>query len=176
MDDSRNAFKCLLTAAQSGDTWGQVNLGSSYASGTGVRRSLRKAAYWYKKAYNNGNSWGSLNLAIDRTNQGRIRSAVIWFKKAAEMNDGAAFLELAKIYKARKGGKKAAASLLRRALRMGRDDISYDAREEVESLLKEITKLQEHSGTRSPRTKLFATTADGLTPVLCTSTYESRLV
>jgi TPR repeat protein len=69
--DFRNAFKCFLTAAQLGDTWGQVNLGNFYARGTGVRRSLRRAAYWYKKAYNNGNSCGALNLAIDRRNQGR---------------------------------------------------------------------------------------------------------
>jgi TPR repeat protein len=139
--DFRNAFKCFLTAAQLGDSWGQVNLGNLYASGRGVRRNLEKAAHWYKKAYKNGNRCGALNLAIDRRNEGRVRSAVIWFKKAIAMNDGDACIELAKIYKARKGGQKAAADLLRRALRMSRDDISDDAKEKAESLLKEAASI-----------------------------------
>jgi tetratricopeptide (TPR) repeat protein len=141
MGDFRNAFKCLLTAAQLGDSWGQVNLGNFYAAGTGVGRDLEKAAYWYKKAYKNGNNDGALNLAIDRKNQGNLRSAVLWLKKAIAMNSGPACIELAKIYDARKGGQKAAANLLRRALRMSRDNISDDARDQAESLLRTMTKM-----------------------------------
>lgn len=136
--DFRSAFKCYLTAAQLGDSWGQVNLGNFYAAGTGVRRDLEKAAYWYKKAYRSGNNDGALNLAIDRKKQGNLRSAVLWFKKAIAMNSGEACIELAKIYSARKGGQKVAADLLRRALRMSRDNISELAKEKAESLLEEI--------------------------------------
>lgn len=135
------AFKRLLAAAQLGHVGSQLNLGNFYASGTGARRSLEKAAYWYKKAYKNGYSTGALNLAIDRRNEGNLRSAAIWFKKAIAMNNGEACIELAKIYKARKGGQKAAADLLRRALLMSRDDISDDAREKAESLLKETANI-----------------------------------
>ncbi len=136
--DLRNAFKCLLAAAQLGDGGSQLNLGNFYASGKGVRRNLDKAAYWYKKAYKNGYNDGALNLAIDRRNKGNVRSAVIWFKKAIAANHGEACIALAKIYNARKGGQKAAADLLRRALRMSRDNISDDSKEEAKSLLKKI--------------------------------------
>ncbi len=139
--DFRGAFKRLSAAAQLGHHMSQLNLGNFYASGTGVRRDLAKAAHWYKKAYKNGNNDGALNLAIDRRNEGDVRSAVIWFKKAIAMNSGPACIELAKIYKARKGGQKTAADLLRRALRMSRDNISDLGKEEAESLLKETANV-----------------------------------
>jgi len=142
MGDLKKAFKCLLAAAQLGDPWGQVNLGNFYASGTGVRRSLEKAAHWYKKAHKNGNSTAALNLAIDRRNEGHIKSAVIWFKKAIAMNCGEACVALAKLYNARRGGQKAAGALLRRALRLSRDDISDAARAEAESFLREMAKTR----------------------------------
>ncbi|MGB9073144.1 MAG: tetratricopeptide repeat protein [Terriglobales bacterium] len=138
MGDFRNAFKRLLAAAQLGHHMSQLNLGNFYASGTGVRRNLEKAAHWYQEAYKNGNNDGAFNLAIDRRNEGNVRSAVIWFKKAIAMNHGEACIALAKIYNARKGGQKAAVDLLRRALRMSRDDISDLAKEEAESLLEEM--------------------------------------
>lgn len=138
--DLKNAFKCLLAAAQLGHVSSQINLGNFYASGRGVQRNLEKAAYWYKKAYKSGDNCGALNLAIDKRKQGNIRSAVIWFKKAIAMNCGEACIELAKIYKARKGRQKAAADLLRRALRMSRDNISDLAKEEAESLLTAMAK------------------------------------
>jgi hypothetical protein len=63
---------------------------------------------------------------------------VIWFKKAIARSDGEACIELAKIYKTRKGGRNAAANLLRLALRLNRDCISEAGREEAEFLLNEI--------------------------------------
>ena len=137
--DFRSAFKCLLAGAQLGDSGCQTNLGNFYASGKGVRKSLEKAEYWYRRAYRNGYRSAASNLAIDKRNQGNIRSAVIWFKKAIELKDGDACIPLAKIYKARRGGQKVAVGLLRRALRMSRSDLSESGREEAESLLKELT-------------------------------------
>lgn len=133
--DERNAFKCLLTAAQFGHSGSQINLGNFYASGRGVSKNLEKAAYWYKKAYRNGDRAGAMNLAIDRRNEGRTKSAVAWFKKAIAMNDGDSCIELAKIYGARKGSRKAAITLLKQALQMSRSDISDAGKEEAESLL-----------------------------------------
>jgi tetratricopeptide (TPR) repeat protein len=69
-----------------------------------------------------------MNLAIDKRNSGKMRSAVIWFKKAIAMKNGEASVALAKIYKDRKGGRKAAERLLREALRLDRDHISDAAR------------------------------------------------
>lgn len=139
--DLKGAFKCLLAAARLGHVGAQINLGNFYASGKGVRRNLENAAYWYKRAYKNGNNDGALNLAIDRRNEGDIRSAVIWFKKAIAMNNGEACIALAKIYNARKGGQRAAAALLKRVLRMTRYEISDNAKEEAESLLEGMGKM-----------------------------------
>jgi TPR repeat protein len=66
--DFRNAFKSLLAGAQLGHSGCQVNLGNFYASGKGTRKSLQKAARWYKQAYKNGASCAASNLAIDRRN------------------------------------------------------------------------------------------------------------
>ncbi len=136
MGDFRKAFKCLLAGAQLGDAGSQLNLGNFYALGTGVRRNPSKSAYWYRKAYRNGYGVGARNLAIDRRNEGNMRSAVVWFRRAIAMKDGEAYIELAKIYSARKGGRRAVVGLLRRALRLSRYDISEAGREEAESLLK----------------------------------------
>jgi len=132
----RSAFECLLAAAQLGHAMSQVSVGNFYASGKGVRRSLQRAAYWYKRAYKNGYRDGALNLAIDRRNEGNTRSAVMWLKKAIAMNSGDAYIELAKIYGSRKRRQKAGVDLLKRALRMSRDNISEDAKVEAKSLLK----------------------------------------
>src|SRR5262245_58093246 len=136
--DFRGAFKLYLSAAQSGDTWSQINLGNCYASGKGTKRDLDKAEYWYKKAYRNGNSTGALNLAIDKKKQGNLRSAVNWLKKAVAMNDGSACVQLAKIYSPQARNWPLAESLLRRVLRMDRDHASELDKEQAESLLKEI--------------------------------------
>lgn len=131
------AFECLLAGAQMDDSGCQLNLGNFYANGTGVRKDLKKAAYWYKRAYKNGSSCGALNLAIDRRNEGNARSATIWFKKAIAMDDGDACIHLAKMYRTRKDGGKAARDLLKQALRL---EMSEASEEEAESLLKELTK------------------------------------
>jgi TPR repeat protein len=136
--DFRNAFRFLTLAAQLGHIGSQLNLGNYYAWGKGTRRNSRKAAYWYKKAYRNGHSDGAHNLAIDWRNEGNLKSAVVWLKKAIEMNNGDSVIELARIYKVRKGGQKAACKLLKRALRMNRDQISDAGREEAKMLLKQI--------------------------------------
>jgi TPR repeat protein len=142
----KKAFECLLAAARSGHTGCQVSLGNFYAWGKGVRKNLDKAAHWYKKAYENGDSSGAFNLAIGMKNEGRVRSAIVWFKKAIAMNDGDARISLAKIFIDQKGGQKTATALLKPALRMSRENISDDAKIQAESLLKKMAKAQKSVG------------------------------
>jgi len=54
------------------------------------------------------------------------------------MGDGKAYVELAKIYRDRRGGRRAAEVQLTRALKLDRDHISNDAREEAEALLETL--------------------------------------
>lgn len=134
----RQAFRYLLKGAQLNHVMSQVNVGNYYSSGKGVTRDLNKAAYWYKRAYQNGDSDGALNLAIDQRNQGRLRSAVLWFKRAAAMKNGDAFIELAKLYGSSRKNKPVAMNLLLAALRLDSSHISDEARESAERLVKSL--------------------------------------
>jgi len=138
MGDFRGAFTRLLAAANLGHIGSQLNVGNFYASGTGVRKNIERAAHWYKKAYKNGCSTAALNLAIDRRNAGNFRSAVVWLTKAIAMHDGDGCVALARMYNARK--RNVAGNLLRRALGMSSDDISDGGKEEARSLLKQIAR------------------------------------
>ena len=142
MGNFKKAFQCLLVAAELEHSGSQVNLGNFYSDGRGTTKNPEEAAHWYRAAYKNGNSTGALNLAIDLRNQGKTRSAVIWFKKAIAMKEGGAYIALAKIYKSRRHGQKVATSLLQQALLLRRAEISDDDKEEAISLLKEMKKLQ----------------------------------
>jgi TPR repeat protein len=130
------AAEMLLRGAKLGSDSCQLNLGNYYADGTGVRRDLGKAAHWYKNAYKNGNSWGAFNLAIDKRNNGDLRSAERWFKKAIAMRHGGAHLQLAKMYLAQCKEEATAHKLLRQVIRMSRDNASSDEKAEAESLLR----------------------------------------
>jgi TPR repeat protein len=137
--DCKGAFKCLLIAARLGHTGSQINLGNFYSWGKGVRKSAKDAAYWYTRAYKNGDSTGAFNIAIDKRNEGNTRAAVIWFKKALNMKYGEAAVELAKIHMLRRGGMETAVELLRSTRSMKRDEISDDAKQDAASLLSRLT-------------------------------------
>src|SRR5271170_2357417 len=139
--DFKKAFQCLYSAAQLGHPMSQVNLGNYYAEGRGVKKNSQKAAYWYRKAYRSGDCDGALNLAIDRRDDGNMRSAILWFKKAIAMNSGDAFVALARIYLSRKR-RQSAIDLLRRALRLGNSDISEETKEQAKALLQNIANAK----------------------------------
>ena len=136
--DFEKAFRCLLKAAEMGHSWSQVNLGTFYASGTGVRKSLERAAYWYKAAFRQGYVTAATNLAIDRAAAGNIRSAITWFKKGVEGGDGTAFIKLAEIYADRRGGKSKAIQLLKRVSGLPDTGASDLDREQAQELLKKL--------------------------------------
>ena len=156
-DNHKSAAKVLLRGAKSGDTSCQLNLGNYYASGTGVRKNLEKAAYWYEMAYRNGNRAGALNLAIDKRNRGAFEAAETWFKKAVAMQDGSAHIELAKMYATQGKKKRAALELLKQVIKMNRDNVSIDEKAEAKSLLRKLKRetapRRKKSVSRSRRTK-----------------------
>jgi TPR repeat protein len=136
----KKAFRCLLRAAHMGHTGSQINLGNFYSWGKGVEKSPNDAAYWYRQAYKRGDSTGAFNLGIDKQNEGNVRTAVIWFKKALALHYGEAGIELAKIYMARRGGEKIAIDLLRSTQLMNRTEISDEAKEDATVLLSKLIK------------------------------------
>jgi TPR repeat protein len=128
------AFLCLVEAAHLGHGLSQINLGNFYSSGKGTMVNKREASRWYREAFKGGYREGALNLAIDRKNEGRLKSAIIWLKKAVAMHDGEASVELAKLYLTSKRRRAEARQLLRDATSMSSSDISEDTREEAHRL------------------------------------------
>jgi TPR repeat protein len=90
-------------------------------------------------------------LAVDKREQGNLRAAIFWFKKAVAMNDWSACVQLAKIYAAKKGGEKPAVELLRRVLPMSVDDASELDKKEAESLLRSLQGTGSKSRTKALR-------------------------
>jgi TPR repeat protein len=148
-DNYKLAAKVLLRGAKSGDTACQLNLGNYYASGTGVRKNLEKAAHWYKTAYKNGDRAGALNVAIDERNRGDFQAAERWFKKAVAMQDGSAHIELAKMYVTQGKKRNAALELLRQVIKMNRDNVSIDEKAEAKSLLRSLKRETAHRHKKS---------------------------
>jgi TPR repeat protein len=140
--DFSGAFGSHMAAAQLGNVLSQLSLGNFYSSGKGVEKNLREAARWYIKAYRGGVSAGAINLAVDLQTQGNMRGAISWLKRAAAMNDGDACVQLAGILLKRRGGTKNAVDLLRKAASFSSSDISDEAREQAEALLKSIEIAQ----------------------------------
>src|SRR5204862_3372301 len=101
----RAAFQCFRAAAEGNHGHGQCRLGDMYSAGRGVRKDLKKAAFWYKKAFNDrGSSTAAINLGIDLKNSGNIKGAIRWFEKARALGDGYAYIQLARIYAVRTTG------------------------------------------------------------------------
>jgi TPR repeat protein len=136
--DFKGAFERHMAAARLGHVLSQLALGNSYSRGRGVQKNTQEAARWYMKVYRNGLSAGAVNLSVDLQNQGNMRGAIAWLKRAAAMNDGDACVQLARIYLKRRGGTKVAAGLLRKAVSYRSSETSDDAREQAEVLLKSI--------------------------------------
>jgi TPR repeat protein len=136
------AVELLLRAATLEHTGAQINLGNQYSQGRGVPKSDSKAAYWYKRAYKNGEESGALNLAIDKLKKGNSRSAIFWLKRAVEMHSGEAAVELARIYLRNRRSKTKAIELLNLAQKMKRSEISEQAKEDAGALLASIARTR----------------------------------
>ena len=136
----RAAFQCLLAGAEGGDEFSQLSLGNYFSDGTGIRKDLKKAAYWYRKAYNNqgrGVRWSTaaLNLAINFRNSGNLKAAMSWFERARALKDGSACLELARIHATRKGGRRKAVILLKEVIELDSDYSTELDKEAAEAML-----------------------------------------
>jgi TPR repeat protein len=136
----KKAFVCLVASARLGHSSSQLNLANSFAAGTGVRKDLDKAAFWYRSAHRLGDTSAARNLAIDRLAIGNSRSAIVWFKKGIERKDGGSYVGLAKIYARRSGRRSEAIRLLEQVQKLNSDHACDLDREEAKQLL---TELQE---------------------------------
>ena len=136
----KSAFHLFLAGAKSGDSGSQLNLGTFYCDGIGVKPNRDRALYWYRRAYKLGQRCAANNIAVLFSTEGKSSLALSWFGRAAELGDGDANVEMAKLYLLRKDRAKAI-QCLRRAVRgIAGDDISGAGREEAVELLKKVGK------------------------------------
>lgn len=97
------AFKFFQMAANLNDGHAQNNLGMMYINGFGVAKNEIEAVEWYRKSAQNGNTRAQLTLAKLFINEsGGLKKsdpeAIIWFEKAAKLNDPLSMNALAEAY------------------------------------------------------------------------------
>ena len=82
-------------------------IGIMYRRGEGVKQSDNEAAYWYRKAAEQGNYYAQSNLAyLYKNGLGVAKSdteAVYWYRKAAEQGYASSQVELGLMYETGKG-------------------------------------------------------------------------
>ncbi len=64
----------LISAAESGDAEAQLSLGYCYDTGDGVKKSYKKAVFWYTKAAEQGNVDAQYNFRSLLQNRKRSRA------------------------------------------------------------------------------------------------------
>ncbi len=136
------AFEYMLKAAELGNSSAQASLGNYFSEGKGIKKSDKKAAYWYRRASRQGNDTGAFNLAVDKLKAKNLRAAIVWFERARNMGSGEAALELAKIYLGKRRGKAKAIHLWETTQQMKPYEISDDAKEEAALLLSKTIAIQ----------------------------------
>jgi TPR repeat protein len=136
----RSAFRLFLSGAKAGDSSSQVNLGTFYSDGIGVRPSRTNGLYWYRRAYRQGSRAAASNIAVVYLNEGNEEQALGWFQRAINLRDGDASVEVAKIY-LKRGEMRRAKRYLRLALWCGPEDLTEAAREEAERLLRDLKPI-----------------------------------
>jgi TPR repeat protein len=128
----RAAVNWFRQAALRGDSTAASSLGYAYNVGVGIKRNVALAIRWYRQAARSGSSTATYNLATVYRDAGKARLAFQWWKRAADMHDGDAAVDVGYGYQYGIGTRKNAAN----AKRMYRHaiaakDISQFGREEA---------------------------------------------
>jgi len=135
----KSAFRLFLAAAKGGDFACQLNLGTFYCDGIGVKPNRKLALYWYRRAYRQGYGPAAHCIGILFRDEGKPRRAIAWLERAAKLGDGDAKLDIAKIYLGADDRTKAIPHL-RQVFRAKPHEASEASREEAEGLLKEVER------------------------------------
>jgi uncharacterized protein len=128
------AARWFRRAAEHGSAPAQNHLGILLGNGSGVRKNVEEALFWLRKAFRAGNSCAAQNIAITYRENGDLKTAFKWFRRAAEAGDGDALIQLGIHYYWGKGVRRnprAAVRCFRAATKaknisgVGRDDAFF---------------------------------------------------
>jgi TPR repeat protein len=128
----RSAVTWFRKAANRGDRTAASSLGYAYNVGLGTMRDVAQAIRWYRRAARSGDSTATSNLATVYRDAGKARLAFQWWKRAADMRDGDAAVDVGYCYQYGIGTRKNVANakrMFRRAV--ASRDISQFGREEA---------------------------------------------
>jgi uncharacterized protein len=107
------AFRLLRRAVESGDENAAGSLGYAYDVGQGTRRNVAQAARWYRRAARSGDSIAMSNLATVYRDAGKTGLAFQWWKRAADIRDGDAAVDVGYCYQYGIGTRKNTANAKR---------------------------------------------------------------
>jgi TPR repeat protein len=133
------ALPLLLQGAKAGDTSCQILLGNYLSDGRkGISIDRMRAAYWYKRAYKQGDSTAAFNLAIDYRRHGDIDEAYRWFELSVEAGNNEAHLALAKIWLHDRQNRREAVRHLKLMFQGDPRDVSELGRDEARTMLRRL--------------------------------------
>jgi TPR repeat protein len=136
----RNAFRLFTECAEAGAIGCMLNLGYFYDEGLGVKKDKTRAMHWYKRAYRQGDSAAASNIAILYREAGRPRLCYQWFCRSADLGDGDAEVEVAKLLAAGQGVRRSMALALAALERARRSKhITPSGREEAVALVASLS-------------------------------------
>lgn len=128
------AAKWFRRAAEHGSGPAQNNLGILLGNGDGVGKNVEEALLWLRKAFRAGDLCAAQNIAITYRENGDLKTAFKWFRRAAEAGDGNALIQLGIHYYWGKGVRRnpraavrrfRAATKVKNISGMGRDDAFF---------------------------------------------------
>jgi TPR repeat protein len=133
--DLRAAKEYFGRAAELGKTYSMVAFADQLSLPGSRARSFRDATTWYRRAFRLGEAVGAHNLAVMYQNQGRLRLAVRWFRRAGQVEYSSAALPLALAELNGSGTRRNAASAVRGLTRVAGGRIPVSQLEQEEAML-----------------------------------------
>jgi len=133
------ALPLLLKGAKAGDTSCQILLGNYFSDGRkGIPIDQKRAIYWYKQAYKQGDSGAAFNLAMHYRKRGDVGEAYRWFQHSVEAGDNEAHLALAKIWLHERENTPKAIKHLKAVFQGNPRDVSELGRDEARTMLRRL--------------------------------------
>ena len=132
----KDAFRLFTRNAEAGSIHAMLNLGYFHDAGIGTRVDKAEALRWYKRAHRLGEMAAAANIATVYQEMGNLRLMVAWYRRAIDMHDDDACVDLAKCLLDGIGVRRSfeeAVRLLRRAA--ASDRITPAGREEAQAML-----------------------------------------
>jgi TPR repeat protein len=130
------AIKPFMKAAEMGNAWAQLQIGSQYEFGEGLSQNFADAVKWYAKAANQGNSVAQKNLGQMYEEGKGVREnwveAAQWYRKSADQNYANGQFALGRAYQFGIGvpqNRTDAIGWFQRAGKLGHAQAAYFARD-----------------------------------------------